>query len=339
MDQLGLFWGVSPSAYKHLGDIHMPPTHTVFYTGIGVGIIMLGMVLVRQLAPYYRDLLDPRFETALALVHQRFSTNTFPTWDLAHPFRMVCHNGEINTLRGNVNWIRARQHGIAITLKILSQESFPGQQFILRLHAPQCAARAIAGSFAHVAVDPSIPMRRPLSIMRVDRAAGWIELQGRRFEVTPGAWWASRDHSWGLYAERAPLAPGSRWLRPREQPAVRRAIEKQAVVLNPELVRIQTALHTLLATVGATLPLKYVALDGHFGNYPSAFMVRQANLHLISKLRSDAALYPAFEGEHAGRGQPRQYSDELARAGRADRRRDDQADRFRRRDQDRRQRP
>jgi dihydroorotate dehydrogenase electron transfer subunit len=60
--------------------------------------------------------------------------------------------------------------------RILSQETFPGQQFVLRLAAPQCAARATAGSFAHVAVDPSIPMRRPLSIMRVDRDAGWIEL-------------------------------------------------------------------------------------------------------------------------------------------------------------------
>ena len=49
-----------------------------------------------------------RMVSALAMVHQRFSTNTFPTWDLAHPFRFICHNGEINTLRGNVNWIRAR---------------------------------------------------------------------------------------------------------------------------------------------------------------------------------------------------------------------------------------
>ena len=75
-----------------------------------------------------------------------------------------------------------------------------------------------------------------------------------------------------------------------------------AVVLQPELLRIQKALHTLLATVGTTLLLKYVVLDGHLGNSPSAFMVRQANLHLISKLRSDAALYPAFDGEHRGRG-------------------------------------
>jgi dihydroorotate dehydrogenase electron transfer subunit len=60
--------------------------------------------------------------------------------------------------------------------KILSQECFPGRQFVLRLAAPQCAARATAGSFAHVTVDPSIPMRRPLSIMRVDREQGWIEL-------------------------------------------------------------------------------------------------------------------------------------------------------------------
>src|SRR5438046_7854114 len=51
--------------------------------------------------------------SALALVHQRFSTNTFPSWDLAHPFRLICHNGEINTLRGNVNWIRARQGAIS----------------------------------------------------------------------------------------------------------------------------------------------------------------------------------------------------------------------------------
>jgi len=61
----------------------------------------------------------------------------------------------------------------------------------------------------------------------------------------------------------------------------------QAVVLKPELLRIQEALHTLLATVDTTIPLKYVVMDGHFGNYPSAFMVRQANLHLISKLRTD----------------------------------------------------
>jgi putative transposase len=83
--------------------------------------------------------------------------------------------------------------------------------------------------------------------------------------------------------------------------------DKQAVVLNPELVRLQTALQTLLATVGATIPLKYVTMDGHFGNYPSAFMIRQANLHLISKMRSDAALYPAFEGEHRGPGRKPKY--------------------------------
>ena len=87
--------------------------------------------------------------------------------------------------------------------------------------------------------------------------------------------------------------------------------DKQTVVLNPELVRLQTALQTLLATVGATLPLKYVAMDGHFGNYPSAFMVRQENLHLISKLRSDAALYPAFEGEHRRRGPKPKYGPKL----------------------------
>ena len=69
-----------------------------------------GMLLAAQVGLYYPDLRDERFTSALALVHQRFSTNTFPTWDLAQPFRMICHNGEINTLRGNLNWMAARHH-------------------------------------------------------------------------------------------------------------------------------------------------------------------------------------------------------------------------------------
>ncbi len=76
-------------------------------------LLYKGMLLANQVGDYYLDLKDPRMVTALALVHQRFSTNTFPTWDLAHPFRMIAHNGEINTLRGNVNWMRARQQAIS----------------------------------------------------------------------------------------------------------------------------------------------------------------------------------------------------------------------------------
>ncbi|MGI9317585.1 MAG: glutamate synthase large subunit [bacterium] len=68
-----------------------------------------GMLLAGQVGEFYPDLLDKRMESALALVHQRFSTNTFPTWDLAHPFRLIAHNGEINTLRGNSNWMAARK--------------------------------------------------------------------------------------------------------------------------------------------------------------------------------------------------------------------------------------
>ncbi len=76
-------------------------------------IVYKGMLLAHQVGVYYGDLQDARVVSALALVHQRFSTNTFPSWDLAHPFRMICHNGEINTVRGNVNWIRARQGAIS----------------------------------------------------------------------------------------------------------------------------------------------------------------------------------------------------------------------------------
>ena len=75
-----------------------------------------GMFLADQLGTYYPDLHEPDFESALALVHQRFSTNTFPTWSLAHPYRMIAHNGEINTLRGNVNWMAARQASVSSEL-------------------------------------------------------------------------------------------------------------------------------------------------------------------------------------------------------------------------------
>jgi putative transposase len=86
---------------------------------------------------------------------------------------------------------------------------------------------------------------------------------------------------------------------------------KQEVTLNTELLRIQKALRALLETTRTVLSLKYVVLDGHFGNYPSAWMVRQANLHLISKLRSDAALYPAFDGEYSGSGRPAKYGTKI----------------------------
>jgi glutamate synthase (NADPH/NADH) large chain len=76
-------------------------------------MVYKGMLLAYQVGEYYLDLKDARVESALAMVHQRFSTNTFPSWDLAHPFRLICHNGEINTVRGNVNWIRARQGAIS----------------------------------------------------------------------------------------------------------------------------------------------------------------------------------------------------------------------------------
>jgi glutamate synthase (NADPH/NADH) large chain len=76
-------------------------------------IVYKGLLLADQVGEYFLDLQDPRCVSALALVHQRFSTNTFPSWHLAHPFRMIAHNGEINTLQGNVNWFKAREQAIS----------------------------------------------------------------------------------------------------------------------------------------------------------------------------------------------------------------------------------
>ncbi len=72
-------------------------------------IIFKGLLMPKDISLYYKDLMDPRVVTRLSLVHQRFSTNTFPTWDLAQPFRYMCHNGEINTLRGNVSRMKSRE--------------------------------------------------------------------------------------------------------------------------------------------------------------------------------------------------------------------------------------
>jgi glutamate synthase (NADPH/NADH) large chain len=79
-------------------------------------LVYKGMLLASQVASYFMDLKDELLITALSLVHQRFSTNTFPSWDLAHPFRIIAHNGEINTLRGNINWMAARRHSITSEL-------------------------------------------------------------------------------------------------------------------------------------------------------------------------------------------------------------------------------
>ena len=92
-----------------LRHLYMPSfsTRTVVYKGL---------LLAPQIGSFYEDLRDPLTVSALALVHQRFSTNTFPSWRLAHPYRFLCHNGEINTVRGNVNWIHARRQAMSSAL-------------------------------------------------------------------------------------------------------------------------------------------------------------------------------------------------------------------------------
>jgi glutamate synthase domain-containing protein 2/glutamate synthase domain-containing protein 1/glutamate synthase domain-containing protein 3 len=79
-------------------------------------LVYKGMLISYQLADFYLDLADQRMSSAFVLVHSRFSTNTFPSWELAHPYRMIAHNGEINTLQGNVNWMRARESQMASQL-------------------------------------------------------------------------------------------------------------------------------------------------------------------------------------------------------------------------------
>ncbi|GAA3147210.1 hypothetical protein GCM10020001_083160 [Nonomuraea salmonea] len=91
---------------EHEADVYFPSlsSRTIVYKG---------MLTPDQVEPFFPDLSDERYATAIALVHSRFSTNTFPSWPLAHPYRYIAHNGEINTVKGNRNWMRAREAMLA----------------------------------------------------------------------------------------------------------------------------------------------------------------------------------------------------------------------------------
>ena len=101
---------IRKSASHNIKNLNLAHSKEYFVASMSAKtVVYKGMLLPEQVATYYLDLADPRMVTALALVHQRFSTNTFPSWELAHPYRLIAHNGEINTVKGNFNWLRARE--------------------------------------------------------------------------------------------------------------------------------------------------------------------------------------------------------------------------------------
>jgi glutamate synthase domain-containing protein 2/glutamate synthase domain-containing protein 1/glutamate synthase domain-containing protein 3 len=107
-------------AEKYVNQLESPDKIAFYINSLSSKVIVYkGMFLSYQLGPYYKDLQSELIESALALVHQRFSTNTFPVWKLAHPFRYVAHNGEFNTIEGNINMMRAREY-------LMKSDKFPG---------------------------------------------------------------------------------------------------------------------------------------------------------------------------------------------------------------------
>jgi glutamate synthase (NADPH) large chain len=109
---------VRKRAESEIAATDLPDKHFFYIPSLSSRtIIYKGLLLANQISEFYKELSDPDAVSALCLVHQRFSTNTFPSWQLAHPYRYLCHNGEINTVRGNINWMNARE-------KVLSSELF-----------------------------------------------------------------------------------------------------------------------------------------------------------------------------------------------------------------------
>ena len=129
-------------------------------------IIYKGLMLADQVERFYRDLADERYLSALALVHQRYSTNTFPTWDLAHPFRYLAHNGEINTLRGNVNWMHAREGMLA------SEKYGPDLRKIFPVCTPQASDSAIFDNALELLVLTGRSLPQAMSMLIPEPWAG-----------------------------------------------------------------------------------------------------------------------------------------------------------------------
>ena len=129
-------------------------------------LIYKGLMQPEQAEGFYRDLSDESYVSALALVHQRYSTNTFPTWDLAHPFRYLAHNGEINTLRGNVNWMHAREG-------ILASEKYgPDLKKIFPICTPKASDSAIFDNVLELLVVTGRSLPQAMSMLIPEPWAG-----------------------------------------------------------------------------------------------------------------------------------------------------------------------
>ncbi len=131
-------------------------------------LVYKGMLITQQLREFFPDLDDERFESALALVHSRFSTNTFPSWPLAHPYRMIAHNGEINTVMGNENWMRAREALLRSDLIEGLERAFRSVRRCVRHGALRRGARAVAARWAQPAALRADDDPRSVGEPRVD---------------------------------------------------------------------------------------------------------------------------------------------------------------------------
>ena len=134
-----------------------------------------GMLISYQLAPFYADLRDERAKSAMALVHSRFSTNTFPSWELAHPYRVICHNGEINTLMGNVNWMRARESELHSELFGEDLRAHPAGGRARQLRLGHLRQRARAADAGRALAAPRGDDDDPRGLPRPRRPAGLPE--------------------------------------------------------------------------------------------------------------------------------------------------------------------
>jgi glutamate synthase domain-containing protein 1 len=159
-------------------------------------IIYKGLLMAHQLSGFYRDLADPDIESAFALVHSRFSTNTLGSWKLAHPYRLVAHNGEINTLRGNLTWMAARQ-------SMFSSPLFGGDlEKLLPIITP---GRVRPRSPSPMALSLAIPKSRSLRTGAPFGSLVMITLSGLRSRWTTPAWTTPWSCCWPP-AGRCPTA-------------------------------------------------------------------------------------------------------------------------------------
>ena len=263
--------------------------HGVYFPSLSARtLVYKGMLTTGQLEPFFPDLSDRRFASALAVVHSRFSTNTFPSWPLAHPYRFIAHNGEINTVQGNRNWMRAREAQLASDL---IPGDLAGSSRSAR-RAPATRPRFdevlellhLGGRSLPHAVLMMIPeaWENHAEMDAERRGVLRVPLRGDGAVGRPGVRRVHRRHAVGAVLDRNGLRPGRFWVT--DDGLVVLASEAGVLDIDPATRRPQGP-----AAAGPDVPRRHRRAPDHRGRRDQVGAGRRSAVRRVAARRPDRA--------------------------------------------------